>query len=206
MAVKATIKQSSSIGGIAFPESRSIEGDGQIVQSLAVPAAQGGSLTTRTNDTDGEITMDASDHTVDTGDRVDLYWVGGQRRGVTVGTVTATAVPISGGDGDVLPSQDTDITVALPEEIDIFVDGDNVDAVLAYSAQRGQIVFIDTDTSEVEIAVWNLGVGGVKSWHDEDGDDNPFAAVNIGRAYVSHDLESAAADMRLGIVYNNVAG
>jgi len=206
MSVAATIRQSSALGGVSFPESRTISGDAQIVQSPSIPAAEDGELTTRTDDTTGQITMDDSAHIVQTGDRIDLYWANGQRRGVVAGTVTTFNVPVSGGKGDPLPTASTDIIVAVAVEIDIFVDGDNVDAALVSSPQKGQVVFIDIDVSEQEIFNWFLGVGDAKTWHDENGEDNPFAGANIGRAYMTHNLTTAAVIMNLGLVYNNVAG
>lgn len=210
MTVAANIAQSNSIGGVRFPESRTLTADGQIVHDVSIAAADAGSLTTRTSDTVGTITADESDHTISTGDRVDLYWttagVNYQRRGVDVGTVTATSIPISGGDGDNLPVQDSDIVVCAVVELDVFVDGDNIVAALAYIEKLGQVVFIDTSVSDVEIALWTIGEAVTKMWTNVDGDDNPFEGVDIARVYVSHSDTAAAATARLGIIYDNVAG
>jgi len=211
MSITATIRQSSAMGGVSFPESKSITADAQIVHDVSVPAANAGTLTTRTDDTDGEITMTSSTQTIETGDRIDLYWVDsdgvllGARRGATAGTVAGAVVPFSGGSGDNLPIEDEDIIACECLELDVFVDGDNVDVCLAYISKLGQVTFIDTDASEAEIDSWMVGEACVKMWHDEDADDNPFLAQNIGRIYVSH-LDTSAATARIGIAYNNVAG
>jgi len=211
MSVAATIRQNSVVGGKSFAESKTIEGDGQIVHDVTIPAANAGTLTTRTDATDGEITMDESTQTIETGDRIDLYWTTAgvvyARRGVTAGTVSGVTVPISGGDGDNLPTQDAVIIGCAVVELDVVVDGDNIDACLASLAKYGQVVFLDIDVSDVEITYWTIGEGAVKMWHDEDGDDNPFAGEDLGRVYVSH-MDTAAAGVlfRLGIIYNNVAG
>jgi len=205
MTVSASVRQSSSLGGVSFPESRTITGDGQIVHDVAVPAAQEGELTTRSSASVGEVTLDDSAHTITTGVRINLFWVGGSRRDVLVGTVAGAAVPFTLGLGDDLPSSSTAIFVSLPVELDIFVDGDNVDLAITYLAKQGTVEFIDTDASAQEIVAWQLGEGGVKMWHDEDGDPNPFVGVNIGRVYVSH-TDTAEAIARIGILYNNVAG
>ena len=73
-------------------------------------ALKPGTLTTRTDDTIGVLTM-ASGHGVQTGDTIDIRWVGGSRSGVVVGTVATNSVPISLGDGGVLPVVNTRITV-----------------------------------------------------------------------------------------------
>lgn len=77
------------------------------------------SLTTRTSATEGTITA-PSGHGVTTGATIDLAWavtVSGDiqaakvRRNVTVGTVSGTSIPFSGGLGDDLPAQDAPIYV-----------------------------------------------------------------------------------------------
>lgn len=72
------------------------------------------SLSTRTDATSGTITA-PSGHGVTTGATIDVLWtveessyyISKVRRGVTVGTVSGTSIPISGGLGDDLPAQDS---------------------------------------------------------------------------------------------------
>lgn len=82
-------------------------------------------LTTRTSATSGTITaLVHSDwvtapksvplpttHSISSGQKVDVWWVGGERTGVVVGTVVGNSIPISGGTGDDLPSASTDVFV-----------------------------------------------------------------------------------------------
>lgn len=83
---------------------------------LAVtPPGKRGTLTLRTNDTVGELTMEAS-HGIATGNTIYLYWAtggGGKRLAVTVGTVSGNVVPISGGTGDNLPALTDPVYVAF---------------------------------------------------------------------------------------------
>jgi hypothetical protein len=71
-------------------------------------------LTTRTSATAGTITA-PSGHGVTTGATIDVWWVSGSsvfiRRNVTVGTVSGTSIPFSGGDGTDLPSAASEIYV-----------------------------------------------------------------------------------------------
>lgn len=75
-----------------------------------------GELTTRTSNTAGTITADSATHGVTTGQVMDIAWAEGTnpvngyvRRDVTVGTVSGTTIPFSGGLGANLPAQNTDI-------------------------------------------------------------------------------------------------
>lgn len=75
------------------------------------PAGKRGTLTTRSSDTAGELTME-SGHGIATGNIIHVYWGDGKRIGVTAGTVSGNVVPISGGSGDDLPPASSPIYVA----------------------------------------------------------------------------------------------
>ena len=73
----------------------------------------------------------ATGHGITTGALVDVYWEGGVRYGVTVGTVNGQAVPLTdSGAGDVLPADETPIVIGLVTVIDTDFDGDKA-AMLA---------------------------------------------------------------------------
>jgi hypothetical protein len=87
---------------------------------VVAPSCALATLTTRTSATVGTITG-PSGHTVTTGATITIAWAedagGGTqiariRRGVTVGTVSGTAIPFSGGVGDDLPADES--TVYIP--------------------------------------------------------------------------------------------
>ena len=85
---------------------------------------------------EGVATLGA-DHGIETGDLVDVYWEGGVRYGVTVGTVSGTSVPLAdSGAGDNYPAQGTAITVAPVTELDSDFDGDKLVALAAPSTER----------------------------------------------------------------------
>jgi hypothetical protein len=95
------------------------------IEILSVPSPNGGPLTTRTDADTGTVTMDDSGHSIETGDTVNVYWAGGERIGMTVGTVSGTSVPVDGGSGNDLPAQDTDVFVSLDsgEELAVLIGG-----------------------------------------------------------------------------------
>lgn len=80
-------------------------------------------LTTRTSATAGTITA-PSGHGITTGATIDLYWMAvintyntaQVRRNVTVGTVSGTSIPFSGGEGNDLPAQDEEIFVPTSDD------------------------------------------------------------------------------------------
>ena len=92
-----------SAGGVSVSGVKNRSADSAVGYDLEVPRAHNGTLSTRTNNTEGTITLSGG-HPVTTAMVVDLYWTGGTRRAVVVGTVSGTSVPISGGSADTQPS------------------------------------------------------------------------------------------------------
>lgn len=80
-------------------------------------------LTVRTDATSGTITA-PSGHGITTGATIDIYWMeviatyntARIRRGVTVGTVSGTSIPFSGGAGDDLPAQGEEVLVPTTDD------------------------------------------------------------------------------------------
>jgi hypothetical protein len=146
---------SVSGGGISMQSAIVRTGSAPIGLSETLPAAKTGTLTTRTDNTDGELTMSASPG-ITTGATIDLYWDGGSRYGVTVGTVATNAVPISGGAGDNLPIATTSITATLRTTANLYIDGDNV-KLIAFELQTndkslrtaGRITFFDAEDDAI---------------------------------------------------------
>lgn len=200
MSISARITKTMSMGGVNFNSGTTVTADAAIVNEESVAAGYAGTLTARGSDTAGTVTTTATPTGVTEGDRADLYWSGGCRRGVAVGTVTEKAIAVSGGSGDNLPVQTTAITIVEPMFLDIIVDGDNVDTIMLYTAKLGQFVFVSSGDTE-EYAV-ELPAAGSWEWNEADGFTNPIAGDDIIGVYVSHG-DTAAATMRVGILYNN---
>lgn len=195
--MKATYNKNVNIAGNSFSEIASIDADVNQDVTVDQPAAQAGTLTTRTDNTDGTVTMTSSGHTITTGVRVDLYWTGGCRRGVTVGTVSGTAVPISGGAGDNLPSTSTAIKVALPTKRTLSFTGNNLKAIACKGTVRSQFTVTDSGSAEL-YSFYNSG-GKVPSWYYGSDDVNPLAGVTPAFVYVSHG-ETADDDLMISVL------
>lgn len=149
-----------SSGGMSFGNSQNslqtYEHDNNY--EIALPVGQAGTLSTRTSDTVGEATLGAA-HGIETGDIVDIYWSGGVRYGVTVGTVAGTAVPFSLGAGDNLPTASTAIVMTKQVTFDCHIDGDDVQVfgVFLRSADSDAVGHLDLqDSGDATIAELDL--------------------------------------------------
>lgn len=166
----------------------------------ALAAAKSGALTTRTDDNTGTLTMAAS-HGIATGNRLDVYWSGGSRRGMTVGTVSVNEVPIDGGAGDVLPADETAVTAMVPTQESFVVTGDNVKALACDATARATITFTDNTPTELGV-VQITGADLAYFWTSLSGVTNPLAGDSVTRVYLSHDDTTAAREVRATAMYD----
>lgn len=171
MAKTTTISSNITIAGSSISNRATLTSDTWASWTDTLEAADGGSLTTRTSDTEGVITLDDSAHALETGDVLDIYWTGGKRRGVAV-VVSVDEATISGGSGDVLPTQASDISVAKVKEVDMDFNPSNMRAIAVSLNQAGQLVFINS--SNAELANYTLVADQGWMWFDGNGYDNPL--------------------------------
>lgn len=186
------------IGGAAIAATILRTASGQINHDVQLPAAKAGTLTTRTSDTEGTITLGAG-HGITTGQTVDVYWAGGRRYDVTVGTVSGNDVPISAGAGDVLPAEDSAVLVAPQLVVDTDFEGDLVELIGALCAKRGRIGFYDGVTLNLNVDLvanepWFWASGGTAT--------NPLVGDAVTEARVSQE-HTVATTLKLGVLYNS---
>lgn len=199
MSVSMSIQETVQALGYAFPASITATADGGLVKSVTLAAAKTGTLSTRTDNDTGTLTM-SSGHGITTGARLDLYWDGGSQRGITVGTVSSNSVPIDAGVGDNLPAQDTAITAMVPQEEEFTFTGDNAKAIAAYSQRKGIIVLAESDDSEAEAYVLTAGVSSV--WIPERNSTVPTASASVVKVFFSHGDSANTGILRIVALYD----
>lgn len=163
-------------------------------------ASQAGSLTTRTNNTDGSITMTSNSHLITTGMEVDLYWSGGQRRAVTVGSVSGTTVPVSGAaNGDNLPVANTAIYVAPIATANFsMVGADCVGITGGFNGQVEGTISLIANTTEV---MSGLIDSADYIWFDGSGVTNPVTGNTITKLKASVN-NNANTQFKSSLLYN----
>lgn len=192
-----TITVSGAGGNISQQFNRSA--DGSILRNIAVPAAKTGQLTTRTDNTSGTLTMTAG-HGLTTGQKVDMYWTGGRRYGVTLGTVATNSVPISGGAGDNLPTNLTNVTVSPQITVVIDIDGDNLSFLSLKQHYDDNSVtgashldLLDASNAQVVSGGLDLNANEVRLWDITAGATNIFTGNIITQLKASNRSSTAAA-------------
>ena len=197
---------SISGGGMAIQSIVRRSGSGSIALTESLAAAKTGTLTTRTDNTDGELTMAAS-HGITTGQRLNIFWTGGARFNVLVGTVATNVVPISGGSGDNLPSATTAITAQVPTTANVLIDGDNVKLIAielktadTTLTTAGHVTF--RDAANDQIAELDLVANTPRIYDIEGGDANPFTGDPITYIQAANGNSSTAATLTIIGVYD----
>ena len=176
--------QSISGGGITIqPLPIQRTNSGTIALEDTLNTAKAGTLSTRTDNNTGTLTL-GSGHGITDGQIIDVYWSGGVQRTVTVGTVSGTSVPIDGGIGDNLPTSATAITACVQKAINLAIDGDNADIVAVILETNDKslrttanVQFLDA-AADV-IAEIDLVANVPQVWDIEGGSSNPFTGDPI---------------------------
>ncbi len=171
--------------------------DGGNCVEIPVPAGQSGRLEFRTDDAEGQLFMDSGSHGITTNDLIDLYWDGGLRTGITVGTVAGTTLEIGDGSGDPLPAELTDIVAGVQVAFNAAIDGDSLALLalqLAYSnlslTAPGRLLLADGDDDTIASLV--LAANQPRLYDIAGGGSNPFTGDPITSGLVSNGATDAA--------------
>lgn len=192
----ATLNTDAAIAGIAFSTTISRSAEGSIAHEVTAAAGIAGTLSTRTDDNTGIVTM-ASGHGVTDANTVDLYWTGGVRYGMTVTAYDATTVTVDLGAGDNLPVVDTTLVLGVQMSVDTDVDGDLFSIIAATAAARAHLEF---RTSGASLASVEIAASEIFSWDSASGTANPFTGDPIDAIRVSSGTAVETA-IRVGILY-----
>lgn len=164
--------------------------------TVALAAGLAGSITTRSGDGAGVITMGATGHGIAGADIVDIYWVGGARYAVTIdsiggaGNIELTFDDTPAATGDVLPADETAVIVCERATVNTQIDGDNVKLFGVSCDQRSQITFYDVGNAIIKQYVLPVA-NAFASWYSQSQATNPLTGNPITYAKVSNGSTTA---------------
>jgi len=175
--------------------------DGAAIHEIALNPAVAGTLTTRTDNDTGTITM-AEGHGFLNDDIVDVYWSGGVRYGMTVSSQGATTMVVGAvgiGAGDNLPAEGTALTVAKQQEVTLNIHGDSLEMFVIHATGRAHLDIQDAGGSELVVEIpapSGTTEGEFYVWSTDSGFVNPIASDTIIKALVST-AETAAKTLKI---------
>lgn len=202
MGITAAFQRTFQVSGLAFNSSRQVSSDVAPPWSVDVPAAKAGQLTTRTSDTAGTLTM-ANGHGFTDGVKLHLYWTVGGVQGTcraTVGTVVTNSVPFTGGVGDPLPTNMTNVTAMVPNTEVLAVPGNSLVALAVNCPIGGTVVFADASNNELYVSVRTpQNTSDVVVTADGT---NPLAGDTVAKIILSHPSSSGPSTLTGAVMYN----
>lgn len=140
-------------------------------------AGRAGTLTTRTDDAVGVITV-ASGHGITTSDTVAVFWVGGSRFSATVTATTATTITIATGAGTVLPAATTAVVIAKESLHTLAIVGDDI-TVLAVGCDNRASVNFRIAAGSASALRYDMAAKEGRLWMASSDVTNPLATDTI---------------------------
>lgn len=188
-------------GGLTIQQNSLVSGDTSNPYEINVPAALAGTLTTRTDNDTGILTV-ASGHGITDADTVDLYDENGAliRKDVDVTATTATTISIDAGTGDNLPAEDEIVNVAKQVALSPNIDGDAIQILgivleVPGATTEGRILF--EDAAGDDIADLELTANNGLIYHVAAGATNPFTGDPITAAKVTNGNTTLAGTLKI---------
>ena len=173
-------------GGINLQDTESVTGEARRSANPTVAGAKTGTLSTRTSDTAGTLTLETG-HGITDGQRIDIYWgtvgSGSYVTSATVGTVAGLAVPFTTAVG-VLPIATTAVRACVANEASLPIVGDNMQAIAA-GCGTTPALFVVADGSG-DLATFYTTGSGAYGWKTGDG-TNPIAGDTATKVFISVD-------------------
>jgi hypothetical protein len=196
----ATISKAVTLGGKSISGAVTVTPVTEDAGQATLVAAKTGVLGTRTDNNTGTLTM-TTGHGLTTGLIVDIYWVGGVQRNVTLGTVSVDSVPFDLGVGDNLPIATTAVTVGVQTAIDLDAVGSTIVIAFAHAKLKGCAGFQQNDGTVIVTAI----MAAQEVWDNTTLDTNAFSGVTLGKVVVSNGDSTASNVITVGIGRNNSA-
>lgn len=196
---QASINVVASILGQTVPIqiTRSQDGTGQWTPSIA--AGNAGTLSGRTDNDTGVATL-ATGHGIQSGDKVDVFWTGGRRYGMTA-SVNVNAVIVDLGTGDNLPALNAAVVVCKRQVVNAAFDPDDVTVLLVTATRRASIVFVDS-TGATLLAL-DLGIGECCLWWANSGIARPMAGNPVAAVWVGNGDGDYSCDVTISVLYDS---
>jgi hypothetical protein len=198
--MRATVTVSAGLAGETASTAQTRTEDGVVGVNPSATHAVAGVLTTRDSASAGVITATNTD--VTTGDKAVLTWAaanGDYKHRYNVECAVAEAaesgsssssedadviydVTFSGGAGDDLPDEDSDVNIGLQIEANITFDFEDVDLFVVSTNVRGVVAFMDGTATEK--CVVDMGTNGVALWMRDSGFPAPMSGTPVTKVLV----------------------
>lgn len=200
MSAAGSIQYTIVIGGVRISRTVTRMADHPNPYEVTLPKGKAGTLSTRTDNGEGVIT--SSSHGFDDSVKVDVYWSGGRRYGMTVSSYDGNTLTITGGSGDNFPAEDSVVVVNQQVEITTLIDGDAMQLAAvcaefptASSDDPAHVDFQDSGTATIDEI--DLVANEPWTWDAGNGQANPWTGNPIIVCYASNGGRTEDATLKI---------
>lgn len=175
-------------------------------QTLAMAAGLAATLSTRTSDTAGTLTMASAEHGLTDADIISIFWTDANGApqfayGATVGVVDGTSVPFTGAAGTVLPEEASAVVADEEEEFDVDFDGDKVELLVAAGNRVCGVQFVDSGDAVLDAEV-RAADEPYQYFKNLDA-SNPLTGNPVDAIRLANGDSSNALTWKMGGLYNS---
>lgn len=135
------------IGGVSISGKRTNSPDGEIKVIDTLTAGQSGTLSTRTDDDTGVITL-GEGHGLTT-ETVSVAWSTGSRSLLSINSYDSTTITVDGGGGDALPTEGSTVIVGVAQSSDVDFSGTLLEGIGIKADYRAILDFLDAGGSSL---------------------------------------------------------
>ena len=202
-----TITSVASVAGLSISSTMSRTSAESMAITDTLPIGYAGTLSTRTDNTNGEVTV-LTGHGIATGEKFMIFHATtGLTYNCVAGTVEAptsdTAIPFTLGVGDVLPTANTAVVVSEQIVHNIDFDFDDVAMVAAVSSVRSGIVFAEDDLTV--LGGFELPASEPFQWASDTGITIPVTGNAVGVLIVAGGSTTTVGAFKFGAIIDSEA-
>jgi hypothetical protein len=191
LATTAKLDSALTLAGKRITQTRTLEDEGAEVYDIALVAGIAGTLTTRTSNTEGVITV-ATGHGITASDTIGVAWgTESNRTAVDVTATTGTTITIALGAGTNLPVADTEVIVSKRVVSASVIDMNAVTAWGVSCTSRSVVVVYD-DQPAIH-ATWDMPAKDGLIWVPGEDTANPLDAIIVSGFHIYN------ADLKAGV-------
>jgi hypothetical protein len=200
---QASINVVASILGQTVPITLNLSSDGAGQWSPSLGAGNTATSFTQTDTSDGQAVLAAGNGLV-TNDKVDVFWQGGRRYGMTATVADdGVTVTLAGGAGADLPATGTAVAVAKRSVINANFNAAEASVLLVTASTRTSVVFADA-SGNVLLAL-DLKPGQCCLWWAGSGFACPIAAGTVAAIWVANGDGQNAGNLAISVMYEAIS-
>jgi hypothetical protein len=186
-----TINITVNAGGVSKRASITVTDETAVQVSGTLAAGKAGTLSTRTDNDTGVVTL-AAGHGLSSA-TYDVHWTESgvlkSRRGMA-GTLSVNDMTLDGGAGENLPAEDAAVVICTQSTFEFDHAGDNLKLLFVHASARAGLDFeADDGTSHLAL---DVAANEGYLWWDDGNVTNPVAGDTIGKIVASSGSTTAA--------------